>query len=699
MTSLPLSALRERLDAGSLHSYWTVKEDGVPGRALVQVGRSVVSFPLSLSAPVCLRGQVRLFPHDWRDALGAVTVRIEVTDAGGVAHELWGGTLSTVSRRLEAAEPADGLRFRCALPADSIALKLLLESEPIEGHVGRVLWLDTELLPEGATGDAAGEQDTDPGAQESGDRNRPRSGDLTPHSSESDGRPLISVLTPVHDPPLELLEQTIESVLRQDFTDWELCLVDDGSGDPEVIAALDRHAEADPRIRLTRHEVAGGISAATNAALELATGEYVALLDHDDTLAPEALEVVADRLTREPSLDLLYSDEAVISDEGHTIAVTKPDFSPEHLHALMYTCHLGVYRRRLALDVGGFRSSFDGCQDYDFVLRLIERTDHVGHVPAMLYHWRAHAQSTAGGDAAKPYAYAAQPSAISGHLDRTGTRAEVAFGPHPGMHRIVYPVDERITVTIVVAAADTAAAALAAAALTWRSQPHAAWEVVLAGLPEAIEACRGELARAGVEEARISDVQTVGNHHASALAAGVTAARTELVLAMQAPMLGLTHDWLRRLAGYSMQPGIACSAPVVLAPDSRIAEAGIAVPNGMPLPLIHGADAAHATPVATNLSAVSGAVMVGRRALARLGGLRPEYGDLVLVELGLRARDAGLRNVLVPDVRLGLASADYVDNEPQLLWRMQRERGGEVDPFYNPAFRDDRGDFTQRTPA
>ena len=242
-----------------------------------------------------------------------------------------------------------------------------------------------------------------------------------------------------------MLEEAIWSVRGQSFSDWELCLSDDGSTDPEVIAALQRHAEEDERIRLVRRDRAGGISVATNAALDLARGEYIALLDHDDWLEPDALETVARMVSADPTLDMLYSDEDVVADGRRIARHLKPDWSPESFCSVMYTCHVGVYRRALALELGGFRPEFDGSQDYDFVLRVIERTDRIGHVPRTLYHWRAHAHSAAGGEDAKPFAYAAARRAISAHLERTGRTAEVQFGTFPGLYRVVHEVDPSLT--------------------------------------------------------------------------------------------------------------------------------------------------------------------------------------------------------------------------------------------------------------
>ncbi len=149
-----------------------------------------------------------------------------------------------------------------------------------------------------------------------------------------------------------MLEEAIASVQAQTFTDWELCLIDDGSRNPEIITALQHHAAADPRIHLKRREHAGGISTATNAALELATGQYIALLDHDDTLTPDALAHVADQIATQPDLDMIYTDEDVVADGNLIERHFKPGWSPESMAVLMYTCHLGVYRRSLAVDAG-----------------------------------------------------------------------------------------------------------------------------------------------------------------------------------------------------------------------------------------------------------------------------------------------------------------------------------------------------------
>jgi O-antigen biosynthesis protein len=671
---VPLAALRARLDEESAGASWSLHPDWVFGRALLLTSGATFTIPLKLSGDVFFSGRAMLLPHDWRDGRGAVRASVAVTGSDGHEHTLWSGTL----RASGFARPR-GLRVKCQLPAFSTSLKLGIRPVGVlrERSVTRAIWLEPEII--------------DPLAPELAG---PTSGGgLGAQPPRQPNTPLISVLTPVHDPPPRMLEEAITSVHGQRFTDWELCLVDDGSSDPEVLAILERHAASDPRIHLKRHDAAGGISAATNAALGLATGQYIALMDHDDSLSPEALQQVADRLAAEPDLDMIYTDEDVVGDAGPIEPHPKPGWSPEHMSALMYTCHLGVYRRALAIEVGGFRSQFDGCQDYDFVLRLMERTDRVAHIPRILYHWRAHAMSTAGGDA-KPYAYLAQPGAIADHLDRSGVEAEVQFAHLPGIHRIVHRVESSTSVDLVLAASDLRG--LAQAAASWLAQPHLAWNVVLAGGPELLEPARAALVSSGLADSRITTVSTSpGDDQGTAIEAAADAATAEHLVIMEVPAAGLTHDWLTRLIGYASQPQIAAAGPVVLAADGRIQHAGIAIPQGIPLYIQHGSRTASAPLAVYNLSAVSGVLATRREIYQELGGLDPQFREFALIEYCLRATDTGRRVVIVPDARLRATGPDTTTNDLSAIWRL-RERWAQIhthDPYYNPNYRTDRGDF------
>lgn len=263
--------------------------------------------------------------------------------------------------------------------------------------------------------------------------------------------PLISVLTPVFEPPLDALRAAIESVRAQSFPHWELILVDDCSASPEVRHLLQKFAAAEPRIRVVERATNGGIVAASNDALALAQGEFIALLDHDDLLGRDALATVAHRIGEQADVDYLYTDEDKVDAHGVVYdAFRKPDWSPERLRGQMYTAHLSVMRTELVREVGGFVEGSDGSQDHDLALRVTERAREIVHIPEVLYHWRAVRGSTAESAEHKPYAWEAGRAAVQRHLDRTGIQAVAKLGPVPGTYLIDRVLDPSVRVSIVI---------------------------------------------------------------------------------------------------------------------------------------------------------------------------------------------------------------------------------------------------------
>ncbi|PWC03803.1 glycosyltransferase family 2 protein [Agromyces badenianii] len=249
--------------------------------------------------------------------------------------------------------------------------------------------------------------------------------------------PRFSILTPVYDPPIDVLRDTIDSVLRQEFTDWEWILVDDLSPNPAVRDLLRETAAHNSRVRVIERQSNGGIVVASQDALSAARGEFVALLDHDDLLTPNALTLVAATIDEMPSVDYVYSDEDKVSATGEFYdAFAKPDWSPERLRGQMYTSHFSVIRTESMRAVGGFREGFEGSQDHDLVLRVTEQARAVAHVPEILYHWRVVPGSTAERADAKPYAWESGLRAVQDHLRRIGMAAEAELGPVPGTYRI-----------------------------------------------------------------------------------------------------------------------------------------------------------------------------------------------------------------------------------------------------------------------
>jgi glycosyltransferase involved in cell wall biosynthesis len=268
--------------------------------------------------------------------------------------------------------------------------------------------------------------------------------------SASTEHPLFTVVTPVYNPPVEALTAAIDSVLRQTFGGWELILVDDCSPDPAVRETLRAYAARDARIRVIERSENGHIVKASNDGVAAARGQFIALLDHDDMLTPEALSRNAAVISRDERVDYLYSDEDKIDANGrHYDRFDKPDWSPERLRTHNYCCHLSVMRTELVREVGAFREGYDGSQDHDLILRVTERARRIHHIPAVLYHWRVVPGSAAGDAEAKPYAAEAGRRAVQDHLERVGVDATVELGSY-GLYRVrrTLPAERRVSIVI-----------------------------------------------------------------------------------------------------------------------------------------------------------------------------------------------------------------------------------------------------------
>jgi glycosyltransferase involved in cell wall biosynthesis len=239
---------------------------------------------------------------------------------------------------------------------------------------------------------------------------------------------------PVHNPPETVLDEAIASVLVQTYPHWECCIADDASTEPHVRIVLERYVALDPRVRVVYRPQSGHIAAASNSALDLARGEFVVLLDHDDRLAPEALGAIAEVVAGEPLVDLIYSDEDKLDPAGRRVTpFFKPAWSPALLLSCNYVTHLAAARRELVAEVGGFRTETVGSQDHDLFLRLGERARAVAHIPRILYSWRMVAGSTAAASSAKPYTVVAARRALAGALREHAPLADLPAVPRGGL--------------------------------------------------------------------------------------------------------------------------------------------------------------------------------------------------------------------------------------------------------------------------
>jgi O-antigen biosynthesis protein len=475
--------------------------------------------------------------------------------------------------------------------------------------------------------------------------------------------PLISVVMPVFRPEPRHLEIAIASVRRQGYRQWELCLASDGPATDELEAVLAGAAAADPRIRRTALAARGGISAAANAALALARGQYVAFLDDDDELAPDALLQCAEALHRNPGAGFLYSDEDKISVDGRRYEpFFKPDWSPDLLLSENYVCHLLVARRDLVASAGGFRAEFDGSQDHDLVLRLAERTGNIVHIPKVLYHWRAREGSAAFESGAKPYAAGASLRAIEQHLARTGRHARVEPGAVEGRLRVrdAIPAASRVTVII---PSGGKTRALAACLESLRAKTiYRDYEVLVVDNSRGrrIESLVAAFAREDLAVRSLDWRHRPFNYSAMNNAAARECA-TPLLLFLNDDTRVIAPEWLEAMVELGARAGTGAVGAKLLYPDGRIQHAGVVLGlfnhcghafRGLDGSARHYFDLPD---VIRNVSAVTGACMLLRASVFwEAGGFDETRFPIAFndVDLCLRLGKLGYRVLYTPHASL-----------------------------------------------
>jgi O-antigen biosynthesis protein len=531
-------------------------------------------------------------------------------------------------------------------------------------------------------------------------------------SASLEYQPLISVVTPVHNTDPQLLRACIESVRRQAYPRWELCLADDAS-DSEATRAVLREYAADPRIKTTRLETNSHISAASNAALALAEGEFVAMLDHDDELAPEALYEVARCLNDHRSADLIYTDEDKFDAAGRRCDPHfKPDWSPDHFLSYMYTCHLMVLRRSLVAEVGGFRVGYEGAQDYDLALRTTARTSRIRHIPKVLYHWRKVPGSAAGEVEAKPWALAAARRALEDHVRERGLDATVQPGLAPGLFRVRFRIAGRPLVTIVLPTDDQTReidgrrVPLLSNCLRSLVQKtaYANYEILVIDNGRLSDATRAVLET--VPHRRVSYSYRGAFNFAHKLNFAVGHARGSHLVVFNDDLEVVASEWLNAMLEYSQQPEIGAVGAKLFFPDGRLQHIGMVLGVcGVAAHAFHmhpgeAAGYAGSAIVTRNYSAVTGACMMTRREVFdAVGGFNERLAiDFNDVDYCLRVRRTGRRIVYTPYAQLvHLESGSFgarLQNpaelkEIRLTWGEVIER----DPYYNPNLTPDFPDY------
>ncbi len=485
--------------------------------------------------------------------------------------------------------------------------------------------------------------------------------------STTSGSDLVSIITPVFRPRLDHLRACIDSVLQQTDPGWQLVLVDDASGDPVLTRVLESYAD-DPRVVLRTRAENGGIVAATNTALELATGKLIAFLDNDGVLAPEAISSVRRHHAANPTAEILYSDRGHIDEAGRPAGrhFRKPDWSPERLRGNMYLAHLTVVSRAAAEEVGGMRPDFEGSQDHDLVLRISERGYPVVHIPEILYFWRTVEGSTASDPDAKPYASTASVRAVAEHCDRLGIEASVGESVNAGFYVLRRRPPRGTRVSILIPTAGTrrevfgSERCLVVEAI--RSIVGHTYEVdfeilVVHDRGDRVDYLE-DAVRAGAGRVRLIAYDEPFNFSRK-VNLGALHAAGDVLLLLNDDTEVIDPQWLDHLASLALEPGVGAVGAKLLYENRTVQHAGISVvpPGGM-------ANVGQGAPdhgghfgsflVDHEVVAVTGACLAVRTTtFVSLGGLSEEFaGSFNDVDFCFKARQAGYRNISANSVRL-----------------------------------------------
>ena len=555
--------------------------------------------------------------------------------------------------------------------------------------------------------------------------------DLADRWENGEALPLVSICVPLYNTPEPFLRQFLASVFDQTSTRWELCLADAsdeahayvGEIVKQRAAFAEKLVPAADRVKYVKVENKG-ISANTNAAADLATGEYLALADHDDILAPHAVYTLQMAIL-DSGADFLYSDEALFkkSIRRPMVAHFKPDFAPDYLVCCNYICHLSAFKRSLYFEAGGERTECDGSQDHDLFLRLTDRLDEtqICHIPQVLYYWRVHGGSTSGGTAAKPYVAKAAKKAIADHLERTGQRGTVRDGLYPSTYKVDYEIEGEPLVSILIPNMDHTDDLEKCLSSVYKKTSWHNFEVIV------IENNSKEAATfdyykkitgpEGYPRCRVVEYKAEGGFNFSAINNfGRKAAQGDYLLLLNNDVEVINREWLTEMLMQASRPGVAMCGAMLYYPDDTIQHAGIVTGLGgyaghshKYRPRTSGGYMFRAATVQDFSAVTAACLLVRAEVFDALNGL--DEGFTVAfndVDFCLRARRAGWRVVWTPYAQLyhyesksrGIDEKDkakkarFAGEQKRLTERFGRENLTR-DPYYNPGLTLDREDFSE----
>lgn len=527
----------------------------------------------------------------------------------------------------------------------------------------------------------------------------------------------FSVLVPLYNTPEKFLKEMIESVEAQTYKNWELCLADGSDKENSYVGEIcKKYADKDERIKYEKLEKNLGISENTNACIRMATGDYIALFDHDDLLHPSALYEVM-RAICEHGADFIYTDENTFSEEPRDAYNPhfKPDFSPDTLRSYNYICHLSVFSRELLDSVGYFRSEYDGSQDYDLILRLTEKAKKVFHIRKILYYWRAHKNSVAQDVGAKPYTVTAAKKALAAHLERCGLKGEVLDSSVPTTYHIKYEIDGNPLISVIIPNKDHTDDLEVCLKSLYEKSSYKNFEVIIVENNSTEKETFEYYEVLSQKHSNIKIVTWEGNFNYSAINNfGVNYAKGEYILLLNNDVEILNDNCLEEMLMFAQRKDVGAVGAKLYYSDDTVQHAGVILGLGgtaghahKHFNRTHPGYMARAS-IAQNLSACTAACLMMRRdVFDEVGGL-DEIFEVAFndVDLCMKIRKKGYLIVFTPYAELYHYESKSRGNDstPEKLerfrgeidrfkekWQKQLDDG---DPYYNPNLTLTRDDFS-----